>query len=363
MDAFFARNRLSAYLDGELSGAEAREVEDALARDATLRTEFEDLRRAVDLLRAQGVVDAPPGFADRVRDAVAKEPMPSRWRAMSRRVRPEVWLVAAVALLVVGYAGLGPKSTPSTSPTRAVDAAKVPTPASTDAEPPAGDLAPAAKDAPGDEAAPPADDAPADEVGSGDALPRSADGVLGDEHPSITQSVRSGPMPLPLTGGEAPPKAVSKSSPGVGTGGVPKLPDGVGASTGVEKDAYTPTWESPGNAAEPEAKDPTELQTRLFSPAPFQYRLKADDDRVLSQLSALAAKYGGRLEGRGGTKVAPYPMSDGDARSLRIVVPSYNQPALVQELRALGQVDTVATKDTTLVAPGTDIAVQIDVER
>ena len=41
MDTFFAKNRLSAYLDGALPEAEASEVADAIARDPELKAEYE----------------------------------------------------------------------------------------------------------------------------------------------------------------------------------------------------------------------------------------------------------------------------------------------------------------------------------
>ena len=61
MDTFFARNRLSAYLDGDLPSSEAREVEAALHRDAELRAEYEAMRAGVELLRAHGPIAAPEG--------------------------------------------------------------------------------------------------------------------------------------------------------------------------------------------------------------------------------------------------------------------------------------------------------------
>ena len=51
MDEFFARNRLSAYLDGELSAAETREVEDALRADGSVDAALlENLNKLVNSL-------------------------------------------------------------------------------------------------------------------------------------------------------------------------------------------------------------------------------------------------------------------------------------------------------------------------
>ena len=72
MDAFFAKNRLSAYLDGSLPEGEAIEVEQALAADPALRAEYEGMRRALKLLREVGPVSAPPDLHSRIMARVAE---------------------------------------------------------------------------------------------------------------------------------------------------------------------------------------------------------------------------------------------------------------------------------------------------
>ena len=62
MDTFFAKNRLSAFLDGALPDGEAAEVADAIERDPALKAEYEQLRMAVAALRRHGPVSAPEGF-------------------------------------------------------------------------------------------------------------------------------------------------------------------------------------------------------------------------------------------------------------------------------------------------------------
>ena len=76
MDAFFAKNRLSAYLDGSLPEGEAAEVEQALAEDPALRAEYESLRQAVKLLREVGPVKAPDDLHKRIMARIQVE----RWR-------------------------------------------------------------------------------------------------------------------------------------------------------------------------------------------------------------------------------------------------------------------------------------------
>jgi hypothetical protein len=62
MDEFFARNRLSAYIDGELSDAEMAEVARAIEEQPELREAYDELLVAVALLREHGPVQAPAGF-------------------------------------------------------------------------------------------------------------------------------------------------------------------------------------------------------------------------------------------------------------------------------------------------------------
>lgn len=58
--------QLSAYLDGELSDAERQRLERALAEDAQLAAELDELRQVRQMLRAFGVERAPEDFVDTV---------------------------------------------------------------------------------------------------------------------------------------------------------------------------------------------------------------------------------------------------------------------------------------------------------
>lgn len=69
--------RLSAWLDGELSDAEQRELEAELARDPALRADLEALEGVVRLVREEAPTVAPPGFHQRVM-ARAAELEPAR---------------------------------------------------------------------------------------------------------------------------------------------------------------------------------------------------------------------------------------------------------------------------------------------
>ncbi|HUU21797.1 MAG TPA: hypothetical protein VM389_04595 [Phycisphaerae bacterium] len=99
------REQLSAYLDGELSGARAAEVAQAVEADAELAAELASLRKVRDLVGSLPRESAPDDLAERVLDRV------ERGRLLERNVeetgragRPWVgWLAtAAVAVIAVG---------------------------------------------------------------------------------------------------------------------------------------------------------------------------------------------------------------------------------------------------------------------
>ena len=73
------RTLLSSYVDGEVSDAEARQVEDHLSSCAECRRDLETLRMSVELLRALPALDPPRSFAlDRVPD-FARPPLAPLW--------------------------------------------------------------------------------------------------------------------------------------------------------------------------------------------------------------------------------------------------------------------------------------------
>ena len=66
MDPFFARNRLSALIDGDLSEEEEQELRAAVAADPALAAELAQMEEALGLLRDVGPTRAPAGFEARV---------------------------------------------------------------------------------------------------------------------------------------------------------------------------------------------------------------------------------------------------------------------------------------------------------
>lgn len=97
--------KLSAFLDGELPEAEAREIEAALAADPALQAELDALMEADTLAQAEfaAMLDTPvpAALAAAVRDApvgvVANTPAPPSGRT---------WLMAAAVVLALGLGGV-----------------------------------------------------------------------------------------------------------------------------------------------------------------------------------------------------------------------------------------------------------------
>jgi len=114
--------RLSALLEGELSADDARELEDQIARDPTLQAAYREVRRVSGLLRAQGPVAAPAGFAARVLSAVAEEPWvapPTRWAWP--RFESALLVAAAAAVLWIAVPRIGTDHALATAGTAAPD--------------------------------------------------------------------------------------------------------------------------------------------------------------------------------------------------------------------------------------------------
>ncbi|MGC9454583.1 MAG: anti-sigma factor family protein [Phycisphaerae bacterium] len=102
------REQLSAYLDGELSEADARRVEAALEDDAELRSELAELRRVREMVASLPASQAPAGFVERVM-ARAERNRLMETEEQPRRGGPLRWarlLATAAVLLVAAGAGL-----------------------------------------------------------------------------------------------------------------------------------------------------------------------------------------------------------------------------------------------------------------
>ena len=85
MDSFFARNRLSAYLDRSLPKAEAEAVSEAIARDISLSADLQAVQQALTLLHDYGRQPAPNGFHARCLAAISDQPVPGSQVAWLQR--------------------------------------------------------------------------------------------------------------------------------------------------------------------------------------------------------------------------------------------------------------------------------------
>ena len=129
MDEFFARNRLSAYIDGELSDTEMAEVARAIEEQPEVRQAYRELLDAVELLREHGPVQAPSRFHADVMRRVEELPAARGW--FSWLLRPlgrypmqglgVAVVAAAVLLLVFRGPDFGDLSSPEPAPVTVPD--------------------------------------------------------------------------------------------------------------------------------------------------------------------------------------------------------------------------------------------------
>ena len=128
MNSFFARNRLSAYLDHSLPRDEAEAVAEAVARDIALSADLRAMKKALTLLQEQGRVPAPTGFQARTMAAVSQQPVPGSQVAwIQRRLRRiPTELIAVVGAAVIVLIGLSGRDTPAPTPSRAPPVAEAP---------------------------------------------------------------------------------------------------------------------------------------------------------------------------------------------------------------------------------------------
>jgi len=131
MDSFFARNRLSAYLDRSLPKAEAEAVSEAIARDISLSADLQAVQQALKLLNDHGRQPAPNGFQARCLAAIAEQPVPGSQVAwLQRRLAriPTEFVALVGAALIIGIAlnqGIEQKPETAVSPNPSVALADV----------------------------------------------------------------------------------------------------------------------------------------------------------------------------------------------------------------------------------------------
>lgn len=331
MDPVFARNRISAYLDGELPPGEAERVTQALASDGALAEEHARLARVRALLQDDADDAAPAGFSARVSARIASEEAPSRsWLPSWLRIE---WALAAataagVLLVVVTRAPEADLSPDAATVAGTVAAAE--TPGIQRGEAPA-------------ELGPPA---PAAEVPS---LFASApvDGAIAPELTALPEDRFAGKPP-----GTAPHLGAGRaigapaSAQATRPKGTPVPPRSVAGET-TEREPYTPGWEATSSVV---------LQGALVD-----YRLDASRETALKELAQVASSLGGRVVDAGGKPFAPYPMDAGDARKVKVVLPPHNLAAFAERLAALGAVSATPRADLDLSAADGPMTLTVEV--
>jgi hypothetical protein len=290
MDPVFARNRLSAYLDGELPTSERAAVADALAEDATLAEALTRLERARERLGGMSDEAAPADLRANLREFVrgraqAERPLgPTVRRAVHGLVDGVLVVFAVLGVLAAGRAFYA-EDTGSPKPR-------------------------AAGGLPAEPARAPAQPSPET---SGSAAPE-LEALPEDRYagrppgtaPHLGRSTRRG------TGNPAvPPPA-----------GVALAPAGGGPS---ERQAYAADWERGLGESGSASAD---------------LSLEANEERVLFELEALVRGMGGNLQDGRGKRRAAFVMSPGDRSEVVVMVPTYNLAALLGRLPGLGALET-----------------------
>jgi hypothetical protein len=95
------RRELSAWLDGEVTPAQTRLIEDHLAGCAACRQERDALRGTRNLLAANGRLEAPPSWVQEARRAAAGDARPSRTTRLGRPLALSTMAAAALLAVIV----------------------------------------------------------------------------------------------------------------------------------------------------------------------------------------------------------------------------------------------------------------------
>jgi anti-sigma factor RsiW len=101
------RERLSAYLDGELDEPTARDVQTRLNVDPAARAEAESLKRTWDLLDYLPRPEPSPSFTQRTLTRLSAQPAATGRLPTGRRrwLRAASWAAAVLLAGLAGYAG------------------------------------------------------------------------------------------------------------------------------------------------------------------------------------------------------------------------------------------------------------------
>jgi negative regulator of sigma E activity len=330
LHSFFAINRLSAYIDGELPDSEAAEVERAIAADPSVRNEYETMLSTVELLRTRGPVQAPPSLHSLILARVADEPDPvvgfwarllAPFHAIPMEAVGVVFAVVAVVVLINQEPGVdSPPADPAPLSVEAFEGK--PDTESVVTQPP-----PKLASRP-DQPAPPSPEAglPAKPMGASAA--RSTRGGSED----VTQ--KNDKSNSKRSAGKQAPQQQQKIAP--------------------PKQAYSPEWEQQGEDHSTGFAEPETLYNQ-----PYYYRLDPTDQHGLTNLQRLASKFGGSLKYVDGRAFQPHVLQDGDLMELRADIPSDQVAGFASALKQLGMVVPMQSDGARLHAGMTQVRVQV----
>jgi len=316
MNAFFASNRLSAYIDGALSDAEMAEVEQAIRDNPDLRAEYSRMRSTVDRLREQGPIRAPEGFSERLASRLALEKMPRKhlsWLPGPLRGIPlEVFGLAMAALLVVFLI----QREPSPDLPAEVVAQKTTQ----------------------DQKSEKADEGKPSPDGSVEAKPALAT-TKAEE--SVEDELEKAPAPRTQI------EKKKQSPPGARPqkGAIqPEVPWPEGAQEELD-------WEDRYAQAGRSSKDSAPSATVTLGPV--RYRLYPKSPEVLWQIQKLAKRYGARLMTSKGKSAKPFSMTtEKNYANLKLQMSPARLEAFVVALKDLGAMTLVEQEESKLYSGG-----------
>ena len=327
MKEFFASNRLSAYIDGELSSAEMAEMDRAMKANPQLQEEYERLLATVEFVRQAGPVQAPPDFHSKVLRQVAAEPMPGGfWRRVKTffsGVPMETVAVAMAAVLVTVVIGQRMDESPEEMPP---------------------------------EAAPLVDESPELAAASEPEDRGRTDTAIKE----VAELIQRGTDPVQQAKQEVRNQDVVTLGDGDGAGIGPKRIKDVLTTAAGGQDGVAALVDEPTVGDAPE-KSYTDGDVGQVLTSAMSYRLRVDDDRALRNLARVAAKHGGAAYVNGEPVDESFRFDDTNTRAqVAIQIPSGKLSGFYQDLAALGEVEQMSENSSKLYS--TDkLAVSVDV--
>ncbi len=328
MREFFASNRLSAYIDGELSSPEMAEMDRALRENPQLRQEYERLLATVEFVRSVGPVEAPADFHSQVLARTSNEPVPGGWwrrvRSFFAGIPMETVAVAMAAVLVtivIGQRMEQPASTPESSVEPSVRE----------------ELA---------LGGPEKMDTATKEMAT--LVDRGLETKTANEEPSQEQG--------------AVATLGSKGGEGVNTNIDPKeVGEALRSTAGdLDEDGVAAlTDQTSGPAVEQKAYAEGEVSQMLA--AAMAYRLHVSDPKALRSLASLAARHGGTAFVDGRAIDPGFDFNEGSDRvQVTVQLPAASLTAFYKDLASVGEIEAVSGDRSTLYGGG-EILVAVDV--